>query len=257
MESFFDPAYVAATPGVQTWSDPLTGTTRAVPWDPFLQSRFQAFAKALGDHMLPNASAGGAMTAFRDHPVLANLMLGIPGMTELRDMSGAHIESQSGYTRSGFASAVVAALGASASQFPAKAHFVGLWKIEDSTTSPELWQYVGDQIIAQLGAGRIGLWQENLAASKDSSGVVTGYPSTAFAVPEAHYMGSTFISFQALEGWLVPFTDPSKVAGATPADGINYGTTTFGAQYFELYVGDLVDPAYRPGLESWAAILGR
>jgi hypothetical protein len=241
-----EPGYIAATPGVRTWidRDSKTGTSvvRAVPWDPFLLDRFRAFTKALGDHLVPSAAAGGHLTPLRDHPVLANINFGVAGLGEIRDRS-VKIADIPGYTRRNFIGAVNQSLHAQVDEFPNKFVAVGLWNVTDSTQSPVLWQDISATILNEFDGiknPRVGFFEDNLAASKDlNTGAVTGYPSTDFASPLFFSKNVTFIMFQALESWENPFADPSKTANATPADGIEYGYNTYGCTYFELYVADI------------------
>src|SRR5205823_5419341 len=45
-----EPVYIASHPGVTTWND--GGLLRAVPWDPYLRARRQAFVAALANHQV-------------------------------------------------------------------------------------------------------------------------------------------------------------------------------------------------------------
>ncbi|GEM_PF-1260810 len=238
-----EPGYIAATPGVRTWidRDSKTGTSvvRAVPWDPFLLDRFRAFTKALGDHLVPSAAAGGHLTPLRDHPVLANINFGVAGLGEIRDRS-VKIADIPGYTRQNLTDAVNQSLHAQVDEFPNKFVAVGLWNVTDSTQSPVLWQDISVTILNEFDGiknPRVGFFEDNLAASKDlNTGAVTGYPSTDFAPPLFFSKNVTFIMFQALQSWV---SNTGKTANATPADGIEYGYNTYGCTYFELYVADI------------------
>jgi hypothetical protein len=109
-----EPSYIAATAGVTTYVDKYpTGATaiRAVPWDPFLIKRFRAFTKALGDHLVPSAAAGGKLVPLRNHPVLTNINFGIAGLGEIRD-SSVVIASIPRYTLQNIINAVIQSLHA-------------------------------------------------------------------------------------------------------------------------------------------------
>src|SRR5581483_2678045 len=201
-----EPAYIASTPGVRTWidRDSKTGTSvvRAVPWDPFLLDRFSAFTKALGDHLVPSAAAGGRLTPLRDHPVLANINFGVAGLGEIRDRS-VKIADIPGYTRQNLTGAVNQSLHAQVDEFPNKFVAVGLWNVTDSTPSPVLWQDISVTILNEFDGTknpRVGFFEDNLAASKNlNTGAVTGYPSTDFAPPLFFSKNVTFIMLQALQ----------------------------------------------------------
>jgi hypothetical protein len=125
--------------------------------------------------------------------------------------------------------AIIDSLRVTTDQFPHKFVEVAMFTVTDQTASPPLWQDV-NQAIASTFDGvshpKIGYFEENLAASKDASDTVTGTPSTAFAAPLAAAATRTFTMFQMLEGWTRPFANPSKVAGTTPIDAMNYARTT-------------------------------
>jgi len=99
---------------------------------------------------------------------------------------------------------------------------------------------------------RLGFFQENLAASKDTvTGVITGFPKTNFATPLSSSKDRTFTMFQMLQSWNNPFGDPAKTANTIPADAIKYAYETYGCAYFEIYVADLDDQDYWPSFQAW------
>jgi len=253
--SLLDPDYIITAPGVTTWTyiDPVRGNpiVRAVPWDPYLLQRFRAFTKALGDHLVP---VGGVPTPLRDHPVLANFHVGIPGLGPIRE-AGFEISNIPGYTRQNLLDAIKASLHAATDEFPNKCVSVGFWRVTDTVSSPELWEDIRVMILNEFDGvknPKVGFFQDNLAASKDlDTGAITGYPNVDFARPLYLSKDSTHIMFQALTSWLNPFTGADKVANATPSDGIEYAYETYNAAYFELYVPDLDNPEYQPLLADW------
>ncbi len=249
-----EPSYIAAMPGVATYSytDPSgQNVTKAVPWDPFLRARYEAFMTALGDHRVPNAAAGGALTPLRNHPVLERILAGVGvGQGWLREQ-GFRVAEFPGYTRAGFIDAIKTGLHSVTDNFPGTFVSIGFWTMTDTVASPALWEDMRSALLTEFGA-RVGFFMENLAASKDSTtGMVTGTPSTTFAAPLYLSKDSTHITFQALQAWNQPVSDPAKTANATPDDGLRYGYDTFGCTYFELYVEDLDDPNYRSSFEAW------
>lgn len=104
---------------------------------------------------------------------------------------------------------------------------------------------------------RMGLLQDNLAASADEkTGEITGRPiPNILGAPLFASQSETFIMFEALQGWNCPFANPDMTANAVPADGIEFGFTTYGATYIQLYVCDIDDPDFWPAFELWATIL--
>ena len=179
------------------------------------------------------------------------LTVSIPGLGALRERN-VRVCDMPGYSRETFISAVIESLRVVTDSFPGKTVTIGFWKLTDTRHDPELWQEVRTAIIEKLNR-RVGFFMENLAASRDATGKVTGFPNTDFAAPLYLSRNDVPIYFQALTCWKRPFTGQRKVKGALPIDGIRYAEETFNAKYFELYVPDLLDAKYASGLAEWAA----
>ena len=253
-----EPEYLAKAQDAATYTfkDAKRGLAvkRVVPWDPGVMERFRAFVKALGDHRVPSRAAGGAPTPLRDHPVLANLNLAIPGLGPIRERQEVELTRMPAYRRDNFIVAVKDALRAVTAEFPNKVVFVGFWRVTDNERSPELWEAIRTTLLAEFDGKknpRIGFFQENLAASRDAAGALRGTPTTEYAAPLYASRGSAHIMFQALQGWSRPFRTAEKTARAGPGDGMAYAYETFGATYFELYVADLDNKSYWPGFNEW------
>ncbi|MBI5709139.1 MAG: hypothetical protein HZC42_02390, partial [Candidatus Eisenbacteria bacterium] len=218
-----EPPYILEKPGVTTYTytDKFGQLkTRAVPWDSTLRARYRAFTRALGDHGIPNAEAGGLLTPLRDHPALYRLLVGVGiGIGWIRE-EGFELASFPGYTRSKFIDAIREGLHAVTDEFPDKFASLGFWRVTDNTASPELWEELRTGLLAEFDGNtnpRVGFFMENLAASRDSvTGTVTGNPNTTFAAPLYLSKDATHITFQALQGWNQPLSDPSKTANAVP-----------------------------------------
>jgi len=248
-----EPAYIAAHTGVTTRDvvDTKTGLTtqRAVPWDPYLQERLVAFTEALANH--PVLDANGTLIPLRDHPILDQVDLGLAGLGRIRKEDGIAISSLPGYTRQNLIDAVLFNLHAATDNFPKKFTSIGLWNVTDETTDPALWDDIRLAILGEFDGvknPRVGFFQENLAASIDpDTGELIGTPSTEFAAPLYLSKDQTFIVFQALETWGAS----DKTANTTPSDGINYGYTTYGSLYYELYVNDVDDPTMASSYQTW------
>ena len=254
-----EPAYIAAHAGVATRDvvDLKTGLTvkRAAPWDPYLQTRLVAFAQALADHPVPDAS--GTRVPLRDHPVLAQVNLGLAGVGRIRNEQGELIAEIPGYTRQNLIDAALFHLHAATDAFPDQFTAIGFWNVTDQTVSPALWEDLRLAILGEFDGvknPRVGFFQENLAASLDvETDTLTGYPGTEFAAPLYLSQDATFIVFQALEPW----GKSEKTANTTPSDGMDYGYETYGGLYYELYVGDLDDPAMASSYQAWHEFLTR
>ncbi len=251
-----EPDYIVSKAGVKTWTDPRSGKTRAVPWDTYVQERFKLFIEVLANYQITDSSKNGASVSLREHPTLANINFGIPGLRHIRE--SAEISGLNDYSRESFISVIKNSLRVQTSNFPLKFVYVGFWKVTDNQASPELWEDIRASLISEFNGinnPHIGFFMENLAASKDSVGAVTGYPNTDFSAPLYLSRNNEFIMFQALQGWNQPFAEPAKTAGGTPFDGIKYAYDTFGAKYFELYVPDLDDQSYWSEFQKWHDIL--
>ncbi|MBI5043118.1 MAG: hypothetical protein HZC10_04665 [Nitrospirae bacterium] len=242
-----EPVYIASHSGVTTYSynDHETGefVTRAVPWDAYQLERFEAFAKALANHEIDGV-------AFKNHPTVANIALGIPGINQGYRSREVQFKDMPGYDREKFRDAIIKSLHIAVDNMPDKNHYLGAWKEKDDIASPELGDYLAQEIISEFGS-KIMFWNENLAA-KIVSGVVSGSPKCDFASPLCNSKDKTPIGFQMLQGWICPFANPDATSGgATPSDGIQYAYDTFNAQYFEVYMCDLDNSAYWEGLQKW------
>lgn len=253
-----EPAYVAAAPGTTTYWYANTrrrvGLRRAVPWDPYLQDRFRAFVRALADHRVPSQARGGLPVPLREHPVLANLNLGIPGLGPIRERE-TRLTQMPGYSRARLIDAIKEGLATVTDAFPDTVVFVGFWSVRDHQTEPPLWEAIRSAVLAEFDGQRrprVGFWQENLAARLDPvTGAVKGFPSSAFAAPLHRSRHEAYAMFQALQGWQQPFEDRSKTANASPADALQYAYETFGTTYVELYAADLDHAPYWPELTEW------
>jgi len=252
-----DPAWLAETPGTTTWFDASTGVNRlrAVPWDPFLLTRFEVFLHALAEHTIDGVK-------FKDHPVLAVVNAGLAGAKlAIRDPSPVLLRTMSNYSRANLTDAVLRNLRAAVTNFPAQFVQIGFWPITENQTTPALWEDLRQAILSEFNGvtrPRVGFWMENLSASRPAPGQdpVTGRPVTSFGGPLYLSQTNTWANFQALTSWLRPFNNfDSSVTNATPADGIGYAFTTYGSTYLELYVNDVDAPGYLNELTSWQARL--
>ncbi|MGH9673277.1 MAG: hypothetical protein ACRD44_08850 [Bryobacteraceae bacterium] len=252
-----EPAYLGEMSGALTWFDTWRdlNAVRPAPWDPYTLERFKALARAMAEHPVPDSTKGGSKTRLRDHPVIANVNFGIPGAhAAIRSPVQFRLIDMPGYTREKFKSAVLESLHAMTDNFPSKAAYIGFWTVQDGQ-SPALWEEIQSAIHSEFDGIRnpkVGFFQENLAASKDSStGAITGTPRTTFAAPLYLSRDQTPILFQALQAWNNPFSNPAQTANTTPADALQFAYDTYRAKYFELYVNDLDDRKYWDSFTQW------
>lgn len=250
-----DPPWIATTTGVVTWFDAGAGRLRAVPWDLFLQQRFEMLLSAMASHEVDGIALG-------QHPVLSTVNAGLPGaFLAIRDPAGTPMRTMANYSRANLTNAVLRSLRAAVSNFP-RAHVqVGFWPVTDATASPALWEAVRTAILDEFdGVARpkVGFWMENLSASRTAPGVdpIAGKPNTNFAAPLYLSRTNSWANFQALTSWVAPFNNyGDSVTNATPADGMRYAFDTFGSTYFELYVSDIDATNRHPELRRWNAAL--
>lgn len=254
-----EPAHVLAR--AATWVD-KEGVTHAQPWDSFVLARYKAFFDALAAHRVADPTQGGARVPLGDHSAFYALNITFPGVPNLalRDKRD-NIVDIPGYTRAGFEGAVISSLRAARTAFPKQFIHFGFWKYQTDAGGGEAWQSMHERVLAEFG-GTIGLFQDNLAASRPCSGCnpVTGSPTAVYAAPLSVAKGKTYTAYQALTAWANPtplFGGQAKVLNGTPMDGIAYGLETFDARYVELYVEDVDRVDWHAGLRSAAAALAK
>lgn len=255
------PTYVKTDPSVTTYT---ASTTRgdvltAVPWDPTALSRWEAFCQALSEHRLPdNSQAGAPLVALRDHPVLAQIDASIVGIQGVRDIGGRLVATPS-YSRSAFTAAATRSVHAIVDRFPNKFHYVSFFLMNDATLSPALDAHLLDAFMLEFNSGtvpQLGFFQETLACDTPGTSLASALYST---------QGRTYSMFQMLQGWLDPFSNPTRtdpclvtsVAGdrttalSGPEVGISYGFNNFGTRYFEIYTVDLLHADFADDFQLW------
>jgi hypothetical protein len=249
-----EPAYIAATPGVQTWND--GGITRAVPWDPFLRQRRRAFLEAMAAHEVGGIPLGS-------HPKLDMLDPYLPGgFTGIRDPNSTRLRDLPGYSRPSLLGAVQDELRALQTNFPGKFVQIGFWPITDNENASyggvTAWEWLRQQLLPEFNGvtrPRVGFFMENLAARRAGPAIdpfsatpVTGFASALFASRDATWNG-----FQMLGSWTRPFNDGhvNNTLNGTPHDALEFAFNTYGAEYHEVYVGDIDHAAFHPPLQGW------
>lgn len=249
-----DPAYIAATSGVQTWSD--AGLTRATPWDPYLRQRRRAMLAAMG-----SVTTGGV--ALRHDPRLHVLDPYLPGgFTGIRDPNSTPMRNLPGYTRQKFLEAVQDELSSLQNEFPGKFVQIGFWPQTDNENANYGGVVAADWIRQQLLAEfngvmrpRVGFFMENLAAKRNGPFLdpYSATPVTGFATQEFAARDATWNGFQMLGSWTRPFNDGhvTNTLYGSPADALEYAFNTYRAEYHEVYIGDIDNSAMQPMLQAW------
>jgi hypothetical protein len=262
-----DPSYIAEG-AASTWNwvvasgnepgcEPPNGCPRAVPWDDFALTRYEAFVQALAAQVV---TMGGVEAELSDHPSLESVMLILPGWSRVRELDF-EVEEIPGYTRELLIGSVVRALRAQTSAFPNKPVFTQFFALDDGA-DPPLDEALADAILSDPTLAHVGFYQENLAHS-----IIDGdeqfRPATSLGAPLFNSKDQTFTGFQALTAWVSPNSDEQaeKVQGGEPARAMDWALETYGARYFEIYAQD-VDaavegdhPEWVEGLEATAARL--
>jgi dienelactone hydrolase len=249
-----EPAYIATTPGVQTWSD--AGLTRATPWDSFLRTRRRAMLTAMGSLV-----TGGV--ALRDDPRLDVLDPYLPGgFTGVRDPNSTPLRNLPSYSRENLLAAVRDELSTLQQEFPGKFVQIGFWPITDSQdanySGVTASEWIRQRVLAEfngLTRPRVGFFMENLAARRVGPNVepYSATPVTGFGSALFNSRNATWNGFQMLGSWTRPFNDGhvTNTLHGTPNDGLEYAFNTYRAEYHEVYIGDIDNTAFQPGLQRW------
>lgn len=257
------PQYLLDNPLVQTYTT-LTSqgeVLTAVPWDPIVLPRWEAFCQALADHLVP--APGGGLVRLADHPLFAIIKAEPIGMNGIRDPQG-RLVGQPGYSRAVFIPAVRRCVRAVVERFPGQFHDLAFFTMSDGNPSPPLDRELLDSLRAEFfdggGPPRLGLFEENLACST---------PGTGLAWALFQEQNNTYTTFQMLQSWINPFSNPAQTdpclvttvpgdrstAISGPEVGIEYAYETFSCRYFEVYQTDLLHDGFADEFESWHAIL--
>jgi hypothetical protein len=260
-----EPAYFSAHSEVTTYTfiNTLTNGSiiRAVPYDGYLLERYRAFVGALANHPVFSLDSQ-KMVPFIHHPVFANVSTNIPGLGAIRNVNNLNTSLQVSlplYNRSQFTDSLVSSLSIQVNSFPNQQVFIPFYKnTTDNISTPALATTIRTRLLQTFDGitlPKIGFWQENLAAFKDSTTQqIVGLPTTTFATPLANLNDSAYAMFQMLQGWTTPFLDPSKTANTTPFDALCYAFQTYGSSYAEVYVSDIDNSHYRTAFTNWNSL---
>ena len=249
-----EPDYIATTSGVETWSD--AGTTRATPWDPYVQQRRRALLAAMGS-VVTNG------IALRNDPRLDLLDPYLPGgFTGVRDPNSTPLRNITGYTRLKMLQTVQTELRALQDEFPGKFVQIGFWPITDnenaSYSGVAAAEWIRQQLLAEFNGlirPRVGFFMENLAAKRNGPLLdpYSATPVTSFGSALFNSRDATWNGFQMLGSWTRPFNDGhvTNTTYGTPNDAIEFAFNTYRAEYHEVYIGDIDNAAFQPALQRW------
>jgi dienelactone hydrolase len=249
-----EPAYIATTPGVQTWSD--AGLTRATPWDPYLRTRRRALLDAMGSLV-----SGGV--ALRNDPRLDLLDPYLPGgFTGIRDPNSTPLRNLPGYSRENLLAAVRDELITLQQEFPGKFVQIGFWPITDaqdaSYSGVTASEWMRQQVLAEfngLTRPRVGFFMENLAARRTGPNVepYSATPVTGFGSALFNSRNATWNGFQMLGSWTRPFNDGhvTNTLHGTPNEALEFAFNTYRAEYHEVYIGDIDNTSFQPAMQRW------
>ncbi len=247
-----EPTYVAAG-AATTWND--AGTTRAVPWDPYLQARRQALIEAMAAFEVDSIPLAV-------HPRLLFLDPYLPGgHTGIRDPNSANLSSLPGYSRANLLAAVQQDLHVFQDNFPGKTVQLGFFKVLDSENASyggvAAWEWLRGQLLAEFDDShrpRVGFFMELLASTRPlPEAAYTATPVTAFGQALYDSRNDTWSSFQMLGSWTNPFNDGhvGNTINGTPYEAMEYGYGTYNSRYTEVYIGDMDNTAFIPVLQGW------
>ncbi len=246
------PPWLNTLPGITTYTAGTPSVTRPLPWDAIARERYRLMLVALGNHVVDGVP-------FRDHPKLAVINAGIPGLFGgIRDPTEIKIRNLPGYTRNLFEGGILAHLANITDNFPEVPVQIGFWTYTDATASPAAWEVLRGLILAQhdgVARPQVGFWMENLAANRPAAEADpwTGLPTTTYTAPLYLSQNDTFIGYQVLGSWARPFSAShvDNNLNGTPEDGMDYGFNTFQCRYYEHYQGDVDFAPYTAEFQRW------
>ncbi|MCW1923013.1 putative Ig domain-containing protein [Luteolibacter arcticus] len=246
------PPWLNSLPGVTTHTAGTPAVTRPLPWDAVARERYRLMLVALGNHVVDGVP-------FRDHPRLAVINVGIPGLKGgIRELDEIRIRNLPGYTRTVFQDGILAHLANITANFPDVPVQIGFWAYTDATSSPAAWEILRGLILQQhdgVVRPRVGFWMENLAANRPAAEADpwSGLPNTTYAAPLHLSQNHTFVGYQVLGSWARPFSAShvDNNLNGTPEDGMDYGFNTFQCRYYEHYQGDVDFAPHAAEFQRW------
>ena len=234
----------------ETWEHFKSGVV-PVPWDPALQHGHANLIEALASHEVFDANTGQLMP-LAQHSALEVTNASVPGINGIRDNFGStgltKLVDLPSYDRQLFVDTVAASVGRTRAAFDEKFGFLGYFSMndgEDSAFGESLNEALLDRLMTDFnnpGQPSLGLFQELLSDAQPNP--AGGLGANLLAVSD-----ETYIMFQALTSWLMPFTGEGNVNSMNPATGIEFAYETYDAKFFEIYISD-VDGAVNGAVDS-------
>lgn len=235
---------------IETWEHFKSGVV-PVPWDPALQQGHANLIEALASHEVFDTNTG-QLTPLAQHSALEVTNASVPGINGIRDNFGStgltKLVDLPSYDRQLFVDTVAASVGRTRNAFDDKFGFLGYFSMndgDDSAFGESLNETLLDRLMTDFnnpGQPSLGLFQELLSDAQPNP--TGGLGANLLAVSD-----ETYIMFQALTSWLMPFTGEGNVASMNPATGIEFAYETYDAKFFEIYVND-VDGAVNGAVDA-------
>ena len=246
------PSYLINDPNVEKYLNisPLGDVTTitAVPWDPIATARQINFLDSISSHLVFD-SISQSMIPLKDHPVLKQVGVQVIGVGSLRDPQGS-ISNIPGYSRPLISATFINTTQQYLNKFPNKFIYLGILRINDSNTSPDLTTYLLNNLNGAFNSGAsptLGYINEQLACSTPNT-------NSAFIFSQ---IDITFTMFQMLSSWRNPSpthsvqTNPCLSNSTGPDVAMQYGLDNYNSTYFELWVQDIDWPGYNILFQTW------
>lgn len=222
-----------------------------VPWDPALQQGHANLIEALASHEVFDTSTGH-LVPLAEHSALEVTNASVPGINGIRDNFGStnltKLVDLPSYDRQLFVETVAASVGRTRDAFDDKFGFLGYFSMndgEDAALGESLNEALLDRLMTDFnnpGQPSLGLFQELLSDAQPNP--TGGLGANLLAVSD-----DTYIMFQALTSWLMPFTGEGNTSSMNPATGIEFAYETYDAKFFEIYISD-VDGAINGAVDA-------
>lgn len=247
--------YITTVPGPGSETYPME---TPVTWDQPSLTSYAAFMTSLANTLVCKVGSTCARkdkVPLKDHPTLAALRINILGMGKLRQSTGSAIFEVPTYRRQTFINAVKTNIHAAHDQFKSITSWIPYFSVNDSASGTNQTPTLDDALLAAIttefnGSSdlrpTIGFFQELLRGDSPNN---TG--SMGANLIKARTLGG-FTVFQACGGWTNQTLCTFASGDTTPENGFDLGYGTYGAQYYELYTGDLSNSALTSMFTKWS-----
>jgi len=224
------------------------GVTLPVPWSPAAVKVLKEFYTALANTPITDYSQpGNPQVLLKDHPTLRNINVAPIGHKGYRDNnSSTKIPTIAGYDRDRYVSALLSSVAAAMTAFPNDFGFMEYFGFSDRKDSQYGGETLDQRVDRELdplyngpGQSSFGVWRENLgdySPSVASGQNLLDYEGPGFVNdPEGHVL------FQSIRNWAgaQPAFGENATKSGSPANGMMFGYTQYGARYLEVYGQDI------------------